>query len=559
MSERLKNTLAFVNLGLGASIVLPHGLMTSQFRPLAPDIVFLPNPGLSVATDEVNVTLTNTGPIPLSGSILVEAWHTIERAFADTSDENLPVKPYIVVSAENGNAPPQPPLIPLGTRITIYARLTGDDTTGKGTLALPYRTLPRAMQDVPHVIPLNLWYLIDISGLGLETLPTDYAMPPISTGVGADFDFSGVGPAEFSPFFTPLTIYAMPKLLAAIPPAEAVINPGDILSDVGDPNTGLRTITLTPAAVLAHPSWAVPNILKGSFAIGSLNANDQATVLENTATTITYATNVALTAPIRIMESSTTLTGSVSPTGFFRGVFTASGTTGLSMLGVSVVPPSASGFVGLLSDGCVSISLRLGKFVDVDIENIINRARSCYFATDSIGMFIARGSWAAQSCLVEGIISANELGDYIWRTTKLDGVENLGEVFDTNVGVFPYGVPGFVAQRCLITNGGVIFHGTHGILQNVTINDSIGDAIATNGGFLDLQSVQGAGGPGLGVAASKGALVQADANTTVAGATGALQSGGLAIQPTWATLPQFDITAVAAGGATGSGTNVFAA
>lgn len=100
MAERLKNTLQFANLAPGASIALPHGLHTSVGRPLAPDIIHTPNPGLAVVSDKTNVTLTNTGSLTLSGSILVEAWHTIERAFNDANDEDLPIKPYIVVSAQ---------------------------------------------------------------------------------------------------------------------------------------------------------------------------------------------------------------------------------------------------------------------------------------------------------------------------------------------------------------------------------------------------------------------------------------------------------------------------
>jgi hypothetical protein len=104
MSQRLKNTLSF-NLAAGASVVLPHGLVTSVGRPLAPDIVFAPNPSLTVTTTTAAVTLTNMGPLPLSGAVLVEAWHTIERSFADVNDEDLPVKPYVVYS---GDAEPFP-------------------------------------------------------------------------------------------------------------------------------------------------------------------------------------------------------------------------------------------------------------------------------------------------------------------------------------------------------------------------------------------------------------------------------------------------------------------
>ncbi len=108
MAERLKNTLQFTNLAPGDAAVLTHGLCTSRPRPLAPDIIFVPSPDLEVtASNALSVTVQNNGLTPMSGVILVEAWHTIERAFADVNDEDLPVKPFVVVSAFGlGNVAP---------------------------------------------------------------------------------------------------------------------------------------------------------------------------------------------------------------------------------------------------------------------------------------------------------------------------------------------------------------------------------------------------------------------------------------------------------------------
>lgn len=100
MAEQLKNTLAF-NLAAGASAVLAHGLETAGGRPLAPDIIFNPSQYIGITADTANVTVTNNGAQPLSGTLLVEAWHTFERAFGDVNDEDLPVKPFIVVSGES--------------------------------------------------------------------------------------------------------------------------------------------------------------------------------------------------------------------------------------------------------------------------------------------------------------------------------------------------------------------------------------------------------------------------------------------------------------------------
>lgn len=107
MAQRLKNVLSFANLAPGAVVVLPHRLQTSAPRPLAPDIIYIPSPDLEVESDEINVTLLNNGNSAISGSVLVEAWHTIERSFEDVNDEDLQVKPYVVV----GGVPSQSEVI----------------------------------------------------------------------------------------------------------------------------------------------------------------------------------------------------------------------------------------------------------------------------------------------------------------------------------------------------------------------------------------------------------------------------------------------------------------
>jgi hypothetical protein len=104
-TPRLKNTLVFTALAAGASIALPHALSNGQ-RDLSPDIIFLPSELLEVtASDDAAVTVKNNGAVPISGALLVEAWHTIERAFGDVEDTDLPVKPYIVVSDAGGVIP----------------------------------------------------------------------------------------------------------------------------------------------------------------------------------------------------------------------------------------------------------------------------------------------------------------------------------------------------------------------------------------------------------------------------------------------------------------------
>jgi hypothetical protein len=265
MAERLKNTLAF-DLAPGASVAIPHGLCTSRPRPLGPDIIFVPSPDLSVTATTLTVTLTNNGGTPVVGSVLVEAWHTIERAFADTADEDLPVKPYIVVSAENGNEPPQPAFVSPPQLVTIYARSTGSDATGNGkTIPTAYRTVQRAARDVPTIVPGGVYYVIDATDLidgGPEALPPNYSLPVWKSGRGIQFSEQFVYPplSAEADVLGAVTLRAVPRNVPALG-AEAVIAEGDLET------TDVATIVSTSAGPITVTTTAPHKLVQSPFGI----------------------------------------------------------------------------------------------------------------------------------------------------------------------------------------------------------------------------------------------------------------------------------------------------
>ena len=68
------------------------------------------------------------------------------------------------------------------SRINIYARATGHDTNGDGTLENPYRTFYQCMKDIPLNLDGRVVY-IDISGIGVETREQiTVSMPPVVGG-----------------------------------------------------------------------------------------------------------------------------------------------------------------------------------------------------------------------------------------------------------------------------------------------------------------------------------------------------------------------------------------
>jgi hypothetical protein len=185
-SQRLKNTLAFTDLAPGASVVLPHGLKTSTLRPLAPDVIFSPNELIEVtASNTVDITVKNNGAAPLSGSILVEAWHTLERTFDGVQNVDLPVKPYIVTSDGGDAADVQfvpartlfvSPTWSPGVDPTVYFTTIADALVQAATLA-PTQTSPVAIHVYPGTYPENIsllpWVSITgTSGAFVDTIIT---------------------------------------------------------------------------------------------------------------------------------------------------------------------------------------------------------------------------------------------------------------------------------------------------------------------------------------------------------------------------------------------------
>ena len=88
---------------------------------------------------------------------------------------------------------------------TIYARPTGNDGSGDGSLAQPFATLVAAVLAVPPTIPAGQRYVIDVTGLD-ETLPANFTLPawkaPWTTdivSVGADALFTAAVAIQATP------------------------------------------------------------------------------------------------------------------------------------------------------------------------------------------------------------------------------------------------------------------------------------------------------------------------------------------------------------------------
>jgi hypothetical protein len=562
-SQRLKNTLSFTNLAPGASVVLPHGLRTSRPRPLAPDIIFIPTPDLEVLTDAFEVTLTNVGGDTLSGAILVEAWHTIERTFDGVQNENLTVKPYIVVSVEQGNQPPQPPF-ELTTK-TIYARLTGSDTTGDGrSIATAYRTFQRAIRDVPSIPPPGARYIVDITGIGTEALPDFYVLPTV---IFPTIDYQN--DATFPYFYSGagLRIRALPQLASTISAADAVINAGAGATITKDPDTRLITLSIPTQ----RTSWTTAN-LKNKHLIRTIGAH-QADCVIVAATNAPGLSTLLLTqkadsfngviqgnggpavgpvffqpgAVLQIVEQSAILEGGAAPKIDFPNEFAFAGIistcNSIAFQGLGFTNRAGEVALGLLN--CPNTPIELCNVAGISGQG--PTGTYWLYANGSVfsyGVVAVNCSFFSSACHFDGD-AAGFFFFYIANATP----QSFAEAIMSNCGPFTPGeqnglpiVCNVVFQNVLMQGGaagaGVLVRGGRAVLESVKINNALGNAVdVLEGGIAKFTEVTGTGNAGFGAFIDDGSHLQVDALTTVGNDTAQAYSNGGVPVAAWPGAP----------------------
>jgi hypothetical protein len=488
-APQLKNTLSFI-VAAGASIVLPHGL-SNGMRPLAPDAIFIPGPDLEVtASDEVSITLANNGGSEISGTVLVEAWHTIERAFGDAANVDLPVKPYVVVSVEGNGQPPIPPFAV--TETIIYANQTGNDVTGRGTQLLPYLTFQRAVRDIPAFIPPGARYILDITNLGDEMLPEGFELP---AWVASDFIFPFPDNA--------VTIRADMKPAAILSPSARVFTPS---SSAQNPTALVWSVT--------DGTQAWPN-LKGYYLVwdgGELGG----VIHENTGTTLQFSGDEIPFGEMAIVEPSARLIGN----------WQIHCSASLLIFGVAIEPVNPG-------DGSVTIS---------NTETWMDRCtvKEAFFAAPvyrhyTFNCDLTACSWSGPfycsgSYVKELSFEAFEAPPYmIFKSGTV--FEDLSTITPVNLDpAWSFGT-NLLMDSVLIKNAigdGVLLVGGVAIINSTEVNNCGGNAFTFSGpGKYTLTNVGGNGSAGVGIRVDEGAQVQTISPVTVTGSNGQ-QVGDLA-------------------------------
>lgn len=460
---------------------------------------------------------------------------------------------------------PVPPI-----RVDVFARLTGSDTQGTGTLANPYRTLPRACLDLPLIGQAGYVYTVDCSGLLGDTLPDDFTLPAWK-GPGT-ITFKGGAPTadQYFEFEGPFNITAIPMLAPLSPAGDAIINVGDVASVTHDAVTSLTTVNLN----VARASWGA-NAVRGKNVVGPAGGGGlrNAVVYESTTTLIRISTTVALTFPFQLMQPSASFDGA----GVNFGSFNVLNVDCITVNGLKITSNDATADLYQDGNGCIVVQMcdlqspNITGIASQSNENRISRS-FIHDGTPFIGANVIMVQGLMLTCAGGASFAVSPTQVQI-RQMVFDGCDPIEPQAVLGGGaVVPASVAQLSIQNTLIRNGigaGVIMHSGQGLFSNVAFGGNVGDGVTMDlgKGFLQLAACGGTGvvNGGIGVNVQDGCVCQADAATTgnaapILGTGGQTKVGNLATQ-TWATFAgapnRFDITAVAAGGATGTGSRLY--
>lgn len=431
-----------------------------------------------------------------------------------------------------GGSPVFPPS-PYVTTI-IYARTTGSDATGNGSLANPYRTFARSILDVPHVINPGYRFVIDITDIGVETLAQEWASPVIKSP--GDLYLGDT----FQPYFTfgtQFTIRATPKL--ALPGTDAIITAGAV------------TATVAGLCKLTDPSKAwTPGALKGMQVINpTVGFGATCCVYDNTATEL-FLCNTAsafnggvgpLGATVNVVEPSATLQGppaNGNREGMVFGDCSTMNFQGIKFTStVPLVGNGGAGFFGQFSpffEGCVLEEASFGNCGQLQVGLFSTTVRG------TVNSFLSqltplRSFWDTVTSLQIGGLT------HAFRTTVLENCATISSGVAVGTGFASPTDLNFT--NCLFkTSAGDAIDLTSPTRLNMLdcqIDGSAGDAINANGPCkVVLSGVTGSGNTGYGVRTDDGPHVEVDAATTVGNADArAYHNGSLAPVVAWPGVP----------------------
>lgn len=388
----------------------------------------------------------------------------------------------------------------MSTRVKIYVRPSGDDLTGDGTSARPFKTVQRALRAVPLIDPGDMRFVIDNTGC-VEKDPIVF--PPFVSGLLPLIEQG----TDFASFFFEgyVTLQAMPTEL-------------DVLNDptttfTYDPVSGLATVQDTSKA------W-VPDQFKGKWLVGSHIATavlELAAISGNTANTLdTSAWAPQFTPPVRIVDLSAELNGSVILSGVGAPI---------SFNGQRMIRPGTFK-EAIYANGCEDFYALLCDLKDPHISSRFAVLFGCYMHGEGGGN-VTDMAFEIDEGLVAGYLAD-------CSPTTIGNMTISGILENCNTSGFAHS-PSMAFADCEVRGRPLVLGAGAALVLALKADNMPGDAIVANGpGVLELYAVgTGPAVGGIGLHASNGAQVHVHGNVNPTGAGGDLKVGQNPVR-TWA-------------------------
>ncbi len=188
MATRLKQIISVVALGAGVTQAFPHGLNWCN-RPVVPDICFVNDNDIGselkvVSATTTTVSILNTGAAAVTAFVLIESWHTIDRAFGASATAALTPQPFVPARGAAGGIDVDEEGVPVVTAATVLdfvgPGVTVTDVAGVATVTLGGGTTSTiTVANTPYtILPTDDYLFVNTTG-GAITLqlpdPTQFA------------------------------------------------------------------------------------------------------------------------------------------------------------------------------------------------------------------------------------------------------------------------------------------------------------------------------------------------------------------------------------------------
>lgn len=407
----------------------------------------------------------------------------------------------------------------------IYARSSGDDSTGDGSSGSPYATIARALQDVPAVY-YGTEYVIDCTGV-TESISEQLVLPPIVAPGRSALDVGLAG--QYNEWKAPFVMRADPTVI------EAAFTPDAVTADSV---TGLKSIQKIGAG------WTVDEHVgrlvwgDGFFEFG--------VVASNTADTLEVASRSVFGGTVELVEPSATI--ELTDSGSTKAAVYIQAMTDLVFSGIAFRHANTTDFAASVwCAGAGQAVFNLCTFEGLYAETTV-LADGCYFGPRSGNtkeLYNSGGELRGRYCL----FLDQEFRQYGSAGTGNSG--HFGSIIDdcTSVGHGGNNEPEqqFEINYCEIRNGkgaGVVYHGGgRSSVRDCRISDCVTTGVSCAApGLLQLQNVRGSGNGTYGCGISTGGHVEATGTTDVTGASGDVNLGG-AGATAWGAAPANDLGA----------------